>query len=47
VAVCESGIENSRQVEALRDLKYDAVLVGERIMRARHPGHEVRELLHG
>lgn len=47
IAVCESGVETARQVEALRDLRYDAVLIGETIMRARRPGHEVRELLHG
>ncbi len=47
ICVCESGVDSPRQVETLRDLRYDAVLIGETIMRARRPGHEIRELLHG
>lgn len=46
VAVCESGVGNTRQIEALRQLRYDAVLIGEALMRSRHPGALVQELLH-
>ncbi len=47
IAVCESGVESPRQIETLRDLRYDAVLIGEALMRARHPRALIQELLHG
>jgi indole-3-glycerol phosphate synthase len=47
LAVCESGVDSPRQIEALRDLRYDAVLVGEALMRARRPRVLAQELLHG
>jgi indole-3-glycerol phosphate synthase len=45
-AVCESGIDSVRQIEVLRQLRYDAVLIGEALMRTRHPAQFVQELLH-
>jgi indole-3-glycerol phosphate synthase len=46
VLVCESGVEEPSQMDRLRELRFDAVLVGEALMRARHPGLVVHQLLH-
>ncbi|MEK7476777.1 MAG: indole-3-glycerol phosphate synthase TrpC [Candidatus Coatesbacteria bacterium] len=45
-AVCASGIDSPRQIEVLRTLRYDAVLIGEALMRTRKPAQFVHELLH-
>lgn len=47
ISICESGVESPRQIETLRDLRYDAVLIGEALMRARQPRALIQELLHG
>jgi len=46
VVVCESGVEDAVQMDRLRQLRFDAVLVGEALMKARHPGLVVHSLLH-
>jgi len=46
IAICASGVSTTRQIDALRDLKYDAVLIGESLMRSRDPRALVHELLH-
>jgi indole-3-glycerol phosphate synthase len=45
VRVAESGIQSGEDVARLRDAGYDAVLVGESLMRAERPGEALRELL--
>lgn len=45
-AVCESGVDSAKHIETLRDLRYDAVLIGEALMRARSPRALIHELLH-
>jgi len=45
-AICESGIDSVRQIDVLRSLRYDAVLIGEALMRSRRPAQLVHELLH-
>jgi indole-3-glycerol phosphate synthase len=45
VRVSESGIHDGRDIQRLRKAGYDAVLVGERLMRAKDPGLALRELL--
>lgn len=44
VVVSESGITSAGQVEQLAEAGVDAVLVGERLMRAPDPGEALREL---
>lgn len=44
IVVSESGITSARQVEELERAGVDAVLVGERLMRAPDPGEALREL---
>lgn len=46
ITVCESGVDSSEQIHALRELKFDAVLVGESLMRSRNPANLIHELLH-
>ena len=45
VKVSESGINNRRDVERLTHVGFDALLVGETLMRAGDPGAKLRELL--
>ena len=45
VKVSESGITGRRDVEALVQAGFDALLVGETLMRAPDPGAKLRELL--
>jgi indole-3-glycerol phosphate synthase len=45
VAVAESGLKTSADVQTLRAAGYDAFLVGERFMVADDPGRGLRELL--
>jgi indole-3-glycerol phosphate synthase len=45
VAVSESGIRTRRQVEDLTSAGYQAILVGETLLRADDPARAVRELL--
>jgi len=46
VTICASGVSTTRQIDALRTLKFDAVLIGEALMRSRDPRALVHELLH-
>ena len=46
ITVCESGVDSVEQIHALREMKFDAVLIGESLMRARQPGKVIHELLH-
>jgi indole-3-glycerol phosphate synthase len=45
VRVAESGIQLAQDVERLRQAGYQAVLVGESLMRAERPGEALRKLL--
>jgi indole-3-glycerol phosphate synthase len=45
--VSESGIESPLDIERLRGAGYDAVLVGERLMREADPGAALRALIGG
>jgi indole-3-glycerol phosphate synthase len=45
VRVAESGIRSSEDVARLRAAGYDALLVGESLMRADRPGDALRELI--
>jgi indole-3-glycerol phosphate synthase len=45
VAVAESGLKTSGDLENLKAEGYDAFLVGERLMTAGDPGHALAELL--
>ena len=45
--VSESGIESFRDIERLRAAGYQAVLVGERLMREADPGEALRALIGG
>jgi indole-3-glycerol phosphate synthase len=45
VKVAESGIESGDDIARLRDAGFDAVLIGESLMRAQHPGEALCELL--
>ena len=45
VKVSESGIDGPEDVRRLEAAGYDAVLVGERLMRAPDPGRALRELM--
>lgn len=47
LAVAESGIHSPQDVRELRAAGYRAILVGESLMRAAHPGEALRELLAG
>ncbi len=45
VKISESGIDSQNHLRRLADAGYDGVLVGERLMRAPHPGEALAELL--
>ena len=45
VKVAESGIDSAADISRLRDSGFEAFLIGERLMRAPHPGDTLRELL--
>ena len=45
VRVAESGIQSAEDVAQLRAAGYDAVLVGESLMRVERPGEALRELM--
>lgn len=45
IKVAESGIRAAGDVERLRAAGFDAVLVGESLMKAPHPGEALKELL--
>jgi len=47
VRVAESGIRSGEDIARLRDAGYQAVLVGESLMRAERPGVALRELIAG
>jgi indole-3-glycerol phosphate synthase len=43
--VAESGIESGDDVARLRQAGFDALLIGESLMRAQSPGDALRDLL--
>ncbi|HKW17317.1 MAG TPA: indole-3-glycerol phosphate synthase TrpC [Terriglobales bacterium] len=45
IAVAESGIENGRDIAALRSAGYNAFLIGETLMKASVPGEALRRLI--
>ena len=45
VRISESGIHDGADIQRVHKVGYDAVLVGERLMRAKEPGAALRELL--
>jgi indole-3-glycerol phosphate synthase len=45
VRVAESGIHTAEEMRRLRSAGYDAFLIGESLMRQRHPGEALRRLL--
>lgn len=45
LAIAESGIHTRDDVRRLEDAGYDAILVGEALLRAPHPGRKLAELL--
>ena len=45
VRVAESGIHSGADLARLRGAGYDAFLIGESLMRAEHPGEELKILL--
>jgi indole-3-glycerol phosphate synthase len=47
IAVSESGIKTSADLRRLAEAKFDAVLIGERLMLEPDPGQALRELLAG
>jgi len=46
VAVCESGVDSVDQIHILRELRFDAVLIGEALMRSRQPLKLIHALLY-
>jgi indole-3-glycerol phosphate synthase len=46
IVVCESGISGKAQVNELRELRFDAMLVGEALMRSRNPVELIHEMLY-
>jgi len=46
-AVCESGIDNLKQIKRVEALGIHVFLIGESLMRSAHPGAKLRELLEG
>lgn len=44
-AVCESGIDSVEQIRRVEQWGIHVFLIGESLMRARHPGEKLRELL--
>ena len=47
VKVAESGIHSAEDVHTLRDAGFEALLIGESLMKAERPGEKLRELLAG
>jgi len=47
IAVAESGIHGEEDAARLASAGYDAILVGESLMKAENPGTKLRELLRG
>ena len=47
VSVSESGIHDAEDIKRVRQAGFDAVLVGERLMRSKDPGAALQELLKG
>jgi len=45
IAVAESGIESGADIARLRAAGYDAFLIGESLMKAAHPGEQLRSLV--
>jgi indole-3-glycerol phosphate synthase len=45
IAVAESGIESGADITRLRAAGYDAFLIGESLMKAAHPGEQLRSLV--
>ena len=45
VRVSESGVESRADLELLKEAGYDAVLIGERLMREADPGAALRQLI--
>jgi indole-3-glycerol phosphate synthase len=45
VAVSESGIQSPADLRRLGEARYDAVLIGERFMKAADPGRELAEMI--
>ncbi len=45
LAIAESGIETRDDVQRIEDAGYDAMLIGESLLRAASPGGKLRELL--
>ncbi len=45
VRVAESGIQSGADLVRLRNVGYDAFLIGESLMRAAHPGEELKKML--
>ena len=46
IVICESGISEKTRVNELRELRFDAMLVGEALMRSRNPVELIHELLY-
>lgn len=46
VVIAESGVDSAKQIQMLRELRFDAVLIGEALMRSRRPLSFIHELLH-
>ncbi|PYV78945.1 MAG: indole-3-glycerol phosphate synthase TrpC [Acidobacteria bacterium] len=45
IAVAESGNESGGDIARLRSAGYDAFLIGEALMKAQHPGEQLRSLV--
>ena len=45
VLVCESGIENGSDIEALKNFGFNAALVGSALMKSNDPGEKAMELV--
>jgi indole-3-glycerol phosphate synthase len=43
--VAESGIQNRRDLEVLRQAGYSAFLIGEQLMKSGDPARELQELV--
>lgn len=46
IVICESGISGKERVDELRELRFDAMLVGEALMRSRNPVGLIHEMLY-
>jgi indole-3-glycerol phosphate synthase len=45
VRVAESGISSAEDIRRLRDVGYHAFLIGESLMKAKHPGEKLKEFI--